>query len=770
MERRRIVSAMAAMAAMVAQAGDVSFVERPDYATAEAQSWSAIRAATRMAGVPQRTIHIPLGLPESDAVVYGDPAFNVFKLPVPADIRTRDPKSSEKIHAVRPTVLAVALGEAPFVVDWRQTVWTRRPGGVPIVRGEVEAMRRHYSFEYCTDPADGELYVRVTVRNTGPDASKAVVRLRRSNPVESEVLDYQYVGFDWDASRWRTGSVLPPPAIVSSAGWKVDDEASWNFPDTAYAMSGFICGSPYYVRPHLRLASGGGARRFETELQPNEERSFVVRAGFAERTGAKEKGFDEVCGEADRFWRSKRKVLADFGNARENDVFDGLQYATLQMLLNPWKDPAVPCLQPCQGGTSERFYVWVWEAMCEMRPMIRLGHFREVSKVLAFILRLQDAGCPPEGSFTALSGSIGTTGPRWANTTGSALLLASEYLTLSGDEEFAERNIGKLLRAARWIVGEVRATRTGDGPGCGLMPECVANDGDRGRFFTVTDSWSCAGLCAFAELLKRRRHPAAAELDAEARRYHDDLVRTVRQLQQPDGDIPRCIGAGGSPAFSFRNMPWALALFASGALSPLHDESMVRTMRRWERVGCDRTFVEPMDAYVKYIGNGESALARAYLERGEWKRAALARATFMQFALTRDLGVTSERYCETDAGFAPWQPNASNNGRALNMMADRFLLESRDKRILLGGFAPYELGDVSISGLKTLDGDFSLKCSWGRLSAKWSRPLAKGTRLVVPEHFRFRPEGAALEACGEGAWLVTDPASEVSGGIDVYEK
>ena len=763
---RRSGVALAVLCASGAVASPVrSFVACPDYVSAEAQDWSVVRAAARPTGLPQRTVHIPLGLPESDAVVYGDPAFNVFRLPVPADLKTRDKTSSERIRAVRPTVLAVALGEAPFVVDWRQTVWSRRPGGAPIVRGEVEAMRRHYAFEYCTDPADGELYVRVSVRNTGPDASKSVVRLRRSNPLESEVFDYQYVGFDWDASRWRTGSVLPPPACVSANGWKMSDEPSWDFPDEAYAMSGFICGSPYFVRPHLRLKSGGGARRFEADLQPGEERSFVVCAGFAAKPPAKAKGFDEVCAAAERFWRSRRTVRADFGDARENDVFVALQHSTLQLLLNPWNDPAATCLQPCQGGTSERFYVWVWEAMCELRPMIRLGYSREVSKVLEFILRLQDAGCPPEGSFTTTRGAIGTTGPRWANTTGSALLLASEYLTLTDDEAFAARHLENLLRAARWILGEVRATRTGDGPGCGLMPECVANDGDRGRFFTYTDSWSCAGVCAFAELLNRRGHPAAKEIEAESSRYRADLVRTVNLLQTPDGDLPRCVGEGGSPAFSFRNMPWALELLSSGALSPVSDEALVRTIRRWERVGCDRTFVEPMDAYVKYVGNDESALARAYLQRGEWKRAALARATFMNYALTRDLGVTSERYCETDAGFAPWQPNASNNGRGLAMMIDRFLLEDGATRVLLGGFAPYELGDVSIAGLKTREGDFSLTCRQGRLQAAWSRPLAAGTCLRVPEHFRFEPEGNALEACGKGTWRTTGPVKEVVGRL-----
>ncbi len=50
----------------------------------------------------------------------------------------------------------------------------------------------------------------------------------------------------------------------------MSDESSWDFSDDAYAMSGFICGSPYFVRPHLRLKSGGGARRFEPDIHIDE--------------------------------------------------------------------------------------------------------------------------------------------------------------------------------------------------------------------------------------------------------------------------------------------------------------------------------------------------------------------------------------------------------------------------------------------------------------------------------------------------------------------
>lgn len=189
-----------------------------------------------------------------------------------------------------------------------------------------------------------------------------------------------------------------------------------------------------------RRAGGLPIVRFEAMLKQGEERCFTVAAGFSGQAPQRHAAFDRIVEKAERHWSSQLQVSADFGMARANDIFRSLQYMELQLLLNPWKDAPAHYLQPCQGGSSERFYVWVWEAMEALRPMVRLGHDDKVRKVLEYILKLQDGGCSPKGEFTTLSGAIGTTGPQWANTTGAALA------------------------------------------------RCVANDGDEGLFFATTDS------------------------------------------------------------------------------------------------------------------------------------------------------------------------------------------------------------------------------------------------------------------------------------------
>ena len=766
------------------------------YANAEGASWAEVSLAAAPKGRSPLSVHVPLNLPEASDLVFCDCAFNAWKMPVPPDMKTGgDARTAEIRKSLRLGLVSVALGEAPFVPEFRQTRWTRASGGYPIVRGEIDAQYRNYAFEYCTDPRDGELYIRCTVRNTGFEPEKAVVRLRRSEPLEKEICDYHYVTFRWDAERWLTGEATKPPQVVESDFDSAAFESEWSFGDDAYGIHPYFCGAPYFVHPAMRLKHGDGCLRFEATLAPGESRTFTVAAGFAEgrsaappqlRPGqrpalpetespggapavATADCFDDICAAAKRFWDARLAVAADFGDARDNDVFRCLQFCDLQLLLNPWKDSAAPYLQPCQGGSSERFYVWVWEAMFSLRPMARLGHFAEVRKVLEFILRLQDGGCPPEGEFTTLAGAIGTTGPRWANSTGAALMLAAEYLECADDADFEKCHLGNLIRAAKWILGETRATRKlrPDGSreiGYGLMPGCVVNDGDRGIFFATTDSYSYAGVRHLADFLLRRNHPDGAWMDTECARYKADIDRTIAEIQRDDGFIPRMVGSDKDGSFEFRNIPGALGLVWSGTVDPATDERMARMVDYWEREHATGPFMEPFDFGIRYIGNCESGIARYHALRREWKKAYFAREAFMNYAMTRDLHITGERYSEVDEGFTPWQPNASNNGRGLDMMIGRFFLDGGSRIVLMGGFAPFETADVSIVGLRTRFGRCSIVRSNGLLRAEWERPLPSGLLIVVPEHLGFVPD-TDMEPAGLAIWKINSPLAVVSGHL-----
>ena len=729
------------------------------YADAEKSAWEDVRLAAVPKGLAQLSVHVPLNLLEPTSLIYGDCAFNAWKLPMPADIKVGDKADKARIDALHVGHVGIAVGTEPFLPDFRQTRWTRRKGGIPVIRGEFEAIFRRYVFEYCVNPDNGELYIRGTVKNTGNSRGLATVRFRRAEPKESDILDYHYVGFRWTAAKWLTGGVIAPPLCTETKGCVASEEDSWSQGSEANPRGPDFWGSPYTPEQDMRLFAGCRVLKLEAELAAGAEFTFTVAAGFADRPIASHPSFDATLAAADDYWARVIEVKADFGDEAVNDIFRNLQYLDRQALVNVWKDPAVRRLQPCQGGTSERFYVWTWEAMSALMPLARLGHADAIGKVLEYFIGLQDGASPPEGDFTTVKGAIGTTGPRWANSTGSALLLAAAYLEANPDADFGKRHLENLVRAADWIVGETSATTNG------LLPGCVVNDGDKGIFYATTDTWTYAGLRRFATLLTRLGHPAAKRLTDAADRYLAALNRAVDEARQPDGFILRCLGSDAGGSFEFRNIPGAFGCIYSGMVDPVKDERFARMVDLWEGTRARRFFLEPFDAGIDYIGTAEAGLNRWHLQRGEWKRAYLTRETAMNYAMTPDLAVTSERYSEVDATFTPWQPNSSGAGRVLGMMIDRFLCEGVSRLVLLGGFAPFEKGDLSIEGLRTAFGRCTIRRAAGRLSATWERPLPSGTMLVVPSHHGFVPEGDALRRLDGETWAVFRPVAEISGKV-----
>ena len=740
------------------------------YPNAEERSWEDVRLAAAETGKRQLSVHVPLNLLEASDLVYCDCAFNAWKLPVPPGLKVNDVASEAKIAALNVEHVGICFGEDPYLPDYRQTKWTRCKGGYPIVRGEFEAIHRLYSFEYCVNPENGELYIRGMVRNVGFEKGKAVVRFRRAELRESDILDYHYIGFRWNAAKWSVPGVLPPPACTEISGGTATPEDGWAVSKTnAYGRVNGFWGSPYTPEMQMRLPSGGPALRLEAELSPGEEFSFTVAAGFADVSG-EHPPFATTMETSKRYWDKIFAITADFGSERDNDIFRTLQCIDRQLLLDVWKDGSKRRLLPCQGGTSERFYVWVWEAMSALAPLARLGHSEAIAKVLEYILGQQDGALPPEGNFTTVNGAIGSTGPRWANTTGSALLLAAIYLEYTDDKEFLMRHQDRLVKAARWIVGEIRATRRlgSDGQriiGWGLLPGCTVNDGDSGIFYATTDTWSYAGLKRFAEVLKRMGQRDADEFLQEAELYREAINSAIDAARRPNGFIGRCVGSDADGSFEFRNIPGAFGCIYSGTIDPAADVRLLAMVRLWEREHARGLFLEPFDANINYVGTAEAGLCRYFTQRAEWKRAYLARQTCMASAMTRDLYVTSERYSGVDDSFTPWQPNASNAGRVLGMMTDRFLLEGFSRIVLLGGFAPFESNDVSIVGLASSHGRFSLSRHGGRLEAEWENPLPVGTLVVIPSYHGFTPCDDSLVRIDDETWSLVKPTKRIVGKL-----
>lgn len=736
-----------------------------NYKDAENYSWSDIRMAGAPIGRLPLPVHIPLNKPFQGDLMICDAALNVWLLPVPPDMKANSIECAQIRNTMKVKLVSVAFGEAPMVPEFRQVAWTREKGGYPIVTGKLDVNNMVYALTYCLDPEYNELYIQGTATNTGDASAPATLRFRRAMPVEREVTDYHYVTFRWDASRWAIGEQLSPPEVVDSE-LIAETEAEWSVTDGDFNRR-FGCSCPYYAHPSMRLYHGGGVLKLTGEIPVGETRRFTIRVGFAEKV--MKKPFERVVADAKSYWDSFLTADAHFGDAEEDDIFRQFQWGNLQFLLNTWRDSAMTMLQPCQGGTSERFFVWVWEAMEMLRPMLKLGHFEPVKKVLEFILSLQDGGAMPEGDFTTLKGAIGTTGPRWANSTGSALLLAAEYLEFSKDDDFRRRHLDDLVRAAKWILGEIKATRklNPDGSkrlGYGLMPSATATDGDRGYIYVMTDTWSCVGVERLLRVLEEEGHPDYEEMKRECEQYRKDISAAIDTVRRPDGFIDRKLSAEGRIAAAFAKSSTSLKLLDSEYADDM-DERVEGMVKYSETSMFDGLFCGPMRNGMKYLGNLERVMARFYMAHGEWKKAYLAWRTFRNYGMSTPLSLTQERFSLTDDAFTPWQPNSSGNGRYLDLMLERFCYRTSYGFVLLGGFAPFHRRELSLNGIHTLEGDFSLTLHDGRLTASWGRLLPVGTLIRIPQHFKFRPDGM-LTAVSDSMFTLMEDSNVISGEVE----
>ena len=731
-------------------------------------------------GIKPRSVHFPLNLPYQQGLIFSDCAFNVYYLPVPPDLNAKEIKTWQQVGNINLQMVSFFFDEAPFMADFRQTSWSRIGGRYPMSKGELLTWQLKYTLEYCVDPSSGITYVRVTVLNTSDTALDAVVRMLASKPKEVTVFDYHYCPYRWDNSRFA--QLIPAeniPEVVSNDGFivKLNDEFSYKPEDF---NTRFGCSRPYVAGPEMQIREGTNFVKFSRKLDPGASASFTIAIRFegSNAQAAAAGDFDAVCAGVAAYWdRISGGTVASFGSDSLTDTFYAVQWNNLQLLLEleSARLGGRVC-QPCQGGSSERFFVWTWEAVEAMRPMIRLGYFDAVKKVLDFIFRLQDGGFPPEGDFTSLAGAIGTTGPRWANTTGAALMLAVEYAMISGDREFIREYTPKIILAARWILGEVKATQkyNPDGSkavGFGVMPVAVASDGDRGRILTMTDVVSLQGVLAAAKFLESINAPEYAEIASGAEEYRQNLLAAIASLARGDGYISRRIPSDGE------NIALSFERAFGGGLAYLEvfdprDPVFASVIPYTERTRFSGRFCSPLFDRIHYIGNTELQMFKNYLKLGEWKKALLAAGTFRSCAMTPDLYLLQERYSEVSDVFTPWQPNASNNGRYLELLISGLYFEDRDDQfILAGGIAPAEFasgGEFSLNPLHTVGGKVQFSIKNGVLSVKRDNAFVKGTRFRLPEYFRFEPDGNFIKALPDNTFELLQDANEFSGRITLH--
>jgi hypothetical protein len=742
------------------------------YATLNQKSWDEILRSIDFAWQPPCTVHLPIQPAHSRDFVHVDCALNACRRRVVPRLSFLDEAAYAAVRASETLLVQFAVDQPAYMPDFRATRLGLAGGHHPVAQAEYFARDLRYEFEYACcqlgEESQAQSVLSITCRVTSEDhlPREAHVRAKVNFQPEDRYFDNHYVPFYWDTTKWLpcTLTSLSGQTIlreghaigrVQPGGFTCEWEPRAEFNDADYAAM-WGTHSPFSVNHIYRLKQVQDTFHFHAELQPGEQRTFqlLLLVDYEHATPEQLQALAALTPESCRdqsiaHFRAQQPAGATelvCPAQRWGDIFAEAQTNTLQLLVQTDRPGE---WMPTQGGSTERHFVWVWEAMCMLRPMLRLGHFEAVRRSLAFILSLQDGGFPPSGRFASLDGAIGTTGPRWINSTGSALALAAEYAMYSGDTDFLAENLARLLKAADWIVRELRATRELNPDGSrplvyGLMPYGCGTDGDVGYIVSFTDAYTYLGLDKLAQLLERTGHARAAELRREVDQYRADIGACITALAQPSGYIPRRVATGDENIFwKFEHIGGITHLTYCDAID-VDADLLRRYVDYYEHNLTDGPFLGHMDRDIVYMGIAEWLWQDVYLKTGESRKAFLANQANLQYGLSQDTFQVLERFSRLDPAFTPWQPNGSGNGRLLEMMVKSLYFEDAGTATLFGAF-PFawlrDNGTTALRRLHTLAGSLTLEATMidpqhCRISLSADRAAAMPRHVRFPDHLK----------------------------------
>lgn len=712
----------------------------------ENMDWDELLAATQRIYNPPASINLPIQPANSPVSINFEPGF-VFKRHFIYREAFKDHPASVELMNANSFALAFAFTNNPRIPDWHRTAITLEEGRYPVITARYGYYNGAQVCGYCTRLASGRIALWTEVSFTNESSSVVDAIGIGSDGVEREVefwarFDYQkevallgykdYIPYRWNAANWLPcDCVSYSKSEICLSGKVVGRVFADDF--LIEAVDNFVLDGNKNDGDELLLKKIDHALHAKAKLKDGERKSFTL-AIIVECEEATSEDIDEL--ECDRSG-AKAAAIDGFKHVeaeaatslvctceRWDDVFASMQLQCEQLMI---AHPDEEHLIPTQGGVYYRHYMWIWEAKSMLMPLLRTGRFKSVRSAIELILSYQDRGNMPEGRLNNFAGCIGTTAIRWLNTTGSALSLAANYYRYSKDAEFLEAYLPTLLKAADWIINELRHTRVMNPDGSkpnsyGLMPFGRANDGDIGLFPTFTDTYTFKGLNEVASLLEEIGHSRKNEIRSEVVQYHSDLAEVTKVLTRADGYIERVIlnPVPEKTNTGFERVAGAAHLFDCGSLST--DSTVGESfIQYFERMMVDGTFLgATYDSDKIYLNGMEKVFHRVYLRRGEWKKAFTIFRSNMIYGMAPETWLIAERFSKCESSYLPFQPNGSGCGRALEMLIDNLYFTYQDNdgqkiAVLCAGLIPAYLkasSKVVLKALHTPEGVVSLEVEY----------------------------------------------------------
>lgn len=615
----------------------------------------------------QKTTKLYLHPPRAERMITLWPDFKIVN-----SVVRRDARQGEEGHGF---IILVENGTSP--IPWQHTKFSMREDGIPIQRMEYSSSDFVYGMEsFCSMDRYPVTYTRLTVRNLRPWKTTAHIGLLPRNGKETWMMGMNKDGYCTYEPMIEMWGMLP-------CSWFLEGRTIRN------AEHAITIQSNESIRLDWIAGDAGEPlhRRHWCGVQAELEADGTLVLDLALNRGSGQPfDYDQERSVVEAAWDKELKQI------KVVPLVDSPQYRTMflhlvaQMLQMIVSHEGMSYTTVRQGGIERG--IWPMEAVDFLVALDQIGLHDYADAAYDYFREYQIPEGEDQGRIPSLIAKD------WANNTGTILWGLSQHLLMCKSEERFEHFREMLLAGYSWIERTRARTRNGelDVAGKGLFPPMSATDwGGSAQSWCWTDAWNLMGLEQLANVLEAFGDPEAGAVRAGYEDYRSIMTSILEELTagHEEADeilIPNRLGetmtdppqgpyyADGpcnliragilrvdSPLFTQAENYFRNRLLMQNGLCGLMTDGLLRSGHAGDRWA----------GHTWYTTVSELPWFSAWLRRGEFDKAEETFQALMKYAISEEFQV-SERYADNDPAFAPWQPNASGNGRVVMMMFEYF--------------------------------------------------------------------------------------------------
>lgn len=567
----------------------------------------------------------------------------------------------------------VLLGDKYEEINFKKIKYNVDKEGVPIHSFTYKFKDIGIFYEaFCDNNVSNTAFVKIALTNTSNKPIKEKISVIARTGLMSEIMCGNISGYFHFNTNPRIWGFIKTNYKYND-GIMQDDFLKISF-DKKYKgiWHGDEKGMPNYLR---------GFVEFEVELKANETTDFVFTVERPKKVSNLLNYEDERKKVYD-FWIKELESIEKYPsyNKKQNyTIVRNLVSSSLQMFAT---EKNTRDILPRQGGTQT--VIWPTEAKSMLGALARIGDFdRYLDKVMDLYLnKLQVKDGDDKGRFI----NIGVSVP-WSSITASVIITLSEYAYYRGKDKFIKFKQA-ILDGVDWI----ERTRLSNEIYKGLLPAMRATDWVDVAHFWTTDVINLMSYKYFIDTCEKYNDFETAK---KMKNLYDDYYNTIKTLinkavdKFDDGDevfIPLEIeNFDKELKLPYTNTPYldnTPKLINSGIVDPngeiaKHIENYF-TNRQFHKNGLHglmnclilgHNTDDPWAGHMWYTGFVDQGWFNIYMKQERFEEAKQTLDAQIKYSMSKEY-IMLERFIDNDKYFCCWQPNASANGRTLQMILD----------------------------------------------------------------------------------------------------